>query len=107
MEITVPATMPETKFGLTGIESLKQRVRIIATLVAGEAVLDREMGIDGSIFDQPEGSARLLLRGRIIDAVEQFEPQAEVTEVYYIESDDANESGSAIAYVRFRERGAE
>ncbi|UPK45901.1 GPW/gp25 family protein [Paenibacillus pabuli] len=106
-EYKVPATMPTTRFGLTGIESIKQNVMIIASTYQGTAPLDRSLGIDSSIFDQPENSARLLLRGRIIEAVEAGEPRAEVISVDYIEQEGSNESGRAIPYVRFRERGVE
>lgn len=103
-EYVVQSVMPETRFGLTGIESIKQNVQIIATTFAGTCTLDRELGVDPSILDQPENYARLLMIGAIIEAVETGEPRVEVISVDSVAQDDGEQSGKAVYSIKFRER---
>jgi len=107
-EYTVPATMPETKFGLTGIEQLKQNVMIIASTRKNKMVMDRGLGVDGSIMDKPVTYARVLLPAALIEAIEDGEPRVQVLEVIVEDpSSDPGKSGLIQAHVKFVERSGQ
>ncbi|MEK5166215.1 GPW/gp25 family protein [Paenibacillus sp. FSL R5-0527] len=72
---------PEIKFGLIGVESVKQNIRTILTTIEGTCPLARGFGIDPAIIDSPTPAALALLEVNIRDAISQFEPRATVTEV--------------------------
>lgn len=103
----VTSVMPDTRYGLTGIESIKQNVQIIATMLQGQMTLDRGMGIDPSVINRPESYGRLILPGTLITAIEEAEPRVQVTQVIFPEQDYSDPSffGRTPAIIRFVERG--
>ncbi|MNW36144.1 hypothetical protein D3C74_131500 [compost metagenome] len=102
----VMAVMPDTRYGLTGIERIKQNIRIIATMVQGQVTLDRNLGIDPEILDRPQNYVRLILPGALISAIEDAEPGVQVTEVLFADRshDTPDEFGRDVAVIRFVER---
>jgi hypothetical protein len=106
---TVTATtnsgMPVTRFGLTGIEQLKQNVMVIATMRKNMMVMDRSLGVDGTIIDKPATYARVLLPAALIEAIEDGEPRVQVISVDIADpSTDPSESGKIKAHIKFVER---
>lgn len=105
-EYEVTSVMPDTRFGLVGIESIKQNVQIIATMLQGQMTLDRTLGLDPEVFSKPENYGRLILPGALITAIEEAEPRVQVTQVIFPEQDYSDPSffGRTPAIIRFRER---
>ncbi|MGN7360013.1 GPW/gp25 family protein [Paenibacillus sp. SAF-054] len=78
---TVTTDSPEIKLGLTGVESVKQNIRLICTTVVGSCPLDRAFGVDPVLIDQALPAAGALLQVNIQAAIEEFEPRAAVTDI--------------------------
>jgi len=100
---TVPAVMPETKFGLTGIPMLKQNVMMIATMFQNQMVMDRGLGLDPSIMDRPDTYRQILIPAAVIEAVEDGEPRVMVTNVI-VDGIDPDNPGKVVFHVQFVER---
>lgn len=60
-----------------------QNVRTICSTIKGTVPLDREFGIDAGIVDEPVNVARARISARIIAAVREFEPRADVVKVSF------------------------
>lgn len=93
------------KFNLSGIESIKQCIKIICTTPVGSIPLDRNFGIDFSVLDLPYESSMALLRVNILEAIEAYEPRATVTEISFEETgpDDIALFGRLIPVIKFIE----
>ena len=64
-----------------GIERVLQNCRNILSVVAGEVVLGRGIGINGDIVDSPLNRAKKVLD--IKNQFEKYEPRVEVNKVKY------------------------
>ncbi|KHF33396.1 Gene 25-like lysozyme [Paenibacillus sp. P1XP2] len=78
---TVTVDSQEVRLGLTGVESVKQNIRLICTTIIGSCPLDRELGVDPVAIDQALPAAGALLQVTIQSAIEEFEPRATVTDI--------------------------
>ncbi|WP_338842057.1 GPW/gp25 family protein [Paenibacillus glucanolyticus] len=96
-----PAAM---RFGLTGIESIKQNIQVIASTYVGTVPLDRAFGISPDVVDQPDIIAQALLINELMAAIAEFEPRAEVTSIEFEQSQEKTEQGKYFAVIRFVER---
>lgn len=99
----VPATLV---FGASGPTEIGQNVRIITTTIAGEAPLERDLGLDMDPMDQPLHPLRAmaLIRTRIPAAVAKWEPRARVTEISFEEIQDSQTlDGRLVPVVRIVE----
>lgn len=67
------------------IQEILQNVRTICSTVKGTVPLDRELGIDAVIIDQPVNTAKAIISAKIIQAVREFEPRADVVKVSFKE----------------------
>lgn len=92
------------RFGLTGIESIKQNIQVIASTYAGTAPLDRAFGISPDVVDQPDMIAQALLVNELMAAIAEFEPRAEVTSIEFEQSQEEAQQGKYHAVIRFVER---
>ena len=66
-------------------------LRCLSTLystVSGEQAMDRDFGIDPSILDMPERSAKALYTAEVTEKTTTYEPRAQVTKVEWV-ADDA------------------
>ena len=90
----VPAALV---FGASGPLEVAQNVRIITTTIAGEAPLERDLGLSMDPMDEPLHSlgAMALIRSRIPAAVAKWEPRARVTEIAFEELQDSPDPGGA------------
>lgn len=77
------------KFGLTGAEEIVQNVRTILSTIRMTAPLARELGIDGTIIDEPIEIAKVRLTSAVVAAIIEGEPRASVTEVQFVEDHSA------------------
>lgn len=96
-----PAAM---RFGLTGIDSIKQNIQVIASTFAGTVPLDRAFGISPDVVDQPDIIAQALLTNELMAAIAEFEPRAEVTSIEFEQSQGEAEQGKYVSVIRFVER---
>lgn len=99
MQVVINGQQGNVIFGATGNESILQNIRTIITTEAGTVPLDRGFGIDTVDTDAPVDLAKARLTNRIISAVRQWEPRAEVIEVTY-EQDD--QTGNLIPSVKIQ-----
>ncbi|SMF88136.1 Gene 25-like lysozyme [Paenibacillus uliginis N3/975] len=98
---TPPAAM---RFGLTGIDSIKQNIQVIASTYAGTVPLDRAFGISPEVVDQPYPLSQALLVNELIAAITEFEPRAEVISIDYEQGEEEAEQGILRPVIRFVER---
>ena len=66
----------------TELLEIIQNVKTIITTVMGSIPLDRDIGVDISVLDNPVPSVARLTSS-IIDAVERYEPRVKVVKVVY------------------------
>ncbi|MFK4167702.1 lysozyme [Paenibacillus lautus] len=98
---TPPASM---RFGLTGIDSIKQNIQVIASTYAGTVPLDRALGLSPDVVDQPDIVAQALFVNELMAAITEFEPRAEVTSIDFEQGQEEAEKGKYFAVIRFVER---
>ena len=93
-------------FGAAGPMEIAQNVRIIVTTIAGEAPLERDLGLSADPMDQPLHPLRAMamIRSRIPAAVAKWEPRARVTEIDFEElTDGESMTGKLVPLVRIAE----
>lgn len=91
MTYSVSATEP-IKINLapaTAIEEIIQNISMILQTVKNTAPLYRDFGISASYIDKPIPVAETLIVSEIYEAVEKYEPRAEIKKVYF-DRDDKN-----------------
>lgn len=71
----------------TEVEEILQNVKFIIATHIGSVPLHRDFGTDWSCIDMPITSAKALLLSSVVDAVDEFEPRAIVTNVILEDSD--------------------
>ena len=69
------------------VAEILQNVRMILSTRIGTVPLDRDFGVSWEMVDQPVDVAKLLIQAQVIEAVQQYEPRAEVTKVEFDTSD--------------------
>ena len=65
------------------VSEVLQNVITICTTVKGTVPLDRELGVNPVIIDEPVNVAKAKISSEIIEAVRKYEPRARVTEVSF------------------------
>ena len=86
-------------FPSSEVEEITQNVRMIITTQKFSVPCDRNFGISAAMIDQPLAAARAKLTAEIVAAVNNFEPRAKVTNVFF----DGNEMGGELSVrVQFR-----
>lgn len=68
--------------------SVLQNVALILSTAKGSAPLYREFGIDTSVVDRPAPVAKVLMLTAVREAIEQYEPRAEVLGVTFQQDKD-------------------
>lgn len=88
------------------LESITQCINVICTTPMGSVTLDRNFGIDLSVLDLPIESCMAMLRVNIMEAIEAYEPRAEVTSISFEETkpDEIAYFGRIIPVIRFIEK---
>ncbi len=90
MSYTVAASEP-IKINLAPaslIEEVLQNLSMILQTIKNTAPLYRDFGISGSFIDKPIPVAETLLIGELYEAVEKYEPRAEIVDITF-ERDEA------------------
>lgn len=65
------------------VESVLQNVALILSTIRGTVPTYREFGIDGTIIDRPLPAAKALMLTTVKEAIEEYEPRAEVLRVTF------------------------
>lgn len=76
-----------------------QNVITICTTVKGSVPMDRELGINPVIIDEPVNIAKAKISSEIIEAVRKFEPRARVSSVDF---EKLNEDGKLVPHIKVR-----
>lgn len=79
-----------------------QNVKTILSTLKGTVPMDREFGISGEIIDLPISAAQAQMTAEIVDAVNKYEPRAQVVSVNY---EDTETDGNVVAKVRLKING--
>lgn len=77
-------------------EEIEQNITCIIDTVAGNVPLFRAFGLDNANVDMHIEFLQAQMANRIIDAVQEFEPRANVTEVVFSEIEDGKTSPKVI-----------
>ncbi|WP_211746413.1 GPW/gp25 family protein [Paenibacillus sp. Marseille-Q4541] len=104
IEHKVLGQQPAMRFGLTGIDSIKQNIQVVATTFAGTVPLDRAFGISGDVMDRPYQVAQALLINELMAAITEFEPRAEVISIEFETSTEEAEQGKLVPIIKFVEK---
>lgn len=78
-------------FAPTEAEELVQNARTILGVMRGEVPLYREFGIDSSIIDSPDTVAEARFTGAAFEALEEFEPRIDATNLDFEETTTATD----------------
>ena len=87
-DLIVTADNGLVELGLTGVERIAQRVRLIWTTPKRSVPLDRGFGLETKYIDRPSRKARAGLAVDGIEATEYYEPNIKVKSVEWAESAD-------------------
>lgn len=77
-------------------EEIIQNVRTIINTCLGSVPLERNIGISWDYLGLPIGVAKDRLKIAIFDAVEEFEPRAEISQIVYEATDKLNQAAQGI-----------
>ena len=89
-------------FPTTALEEILQNVRMILTTVAGSVPLDRAFGLTVSFIDDPEPRGMMKARIFLLEAIQDYEPRVEVTEVDFAPDTESALDGRLFPKVRVR-----
>ena len=73
----------------TLIEEILQNLSMILQTVKNTAPLYRDFGLSGSFIDKPMPVAESLLIAEIYEAVEKYEPRAEIVDISFEKDESA------------------
>ena len=75
-----------------------QNVKTICTTLKGTVPMDRELGINPVMIDEPVNIAKARITSELIEAIRKYEPRARVSEVGF----DGDMNGKIIPHVKVR-----
>lgn len=78
----------------TVIEEVLQNVATIISTPKFTVPLDRRLGLMASVIDRPIPVAKALIIGEIMDAIEEYEPRAEIVNVTFADDGEAEETAA-------------
>lgn len=81
------------EIGATGVEEILQNVRNILGTRRGTVPLDRNFGLRMVFLDRPEGEAKAMFRGEVVETLEKQEPRVQVLDVQFIARGEAAADG--------------
>lgn len=68
----------------TTIEEVLQNVAVILSTPKFSVPLDRGLGLSQRFLDKPIQAAQPILISEVMDAIEEYEPRAEIENVYFV-----------------------
>ena len=85
---------------ITDHDAIKQSIKNIVLTDFGERPFNPEFGcgVRGLLFENIEPSTEILIREKIFEAIERFEPRCRLIEVYVSSSPDQNSVNISIVF---------
>lgn len=62
-------------------QEIAQNIITIFTTAKFSVPLDRDFGLDATLLDMPQNTAKALLASEIVSAIETFEPRVRITHI--------------------------
>jgi len=88
MERVAVTALSEVNFApASEAEEVVQNVRTILATRVGSVPLDRDFGVSWEHLDKPLSVARSLMQAEVIEAIERYEPRANIEAVEFEESE--------------------
>ena len=78
----------------TVLDEVLQNIAVIISTVKGTVPLYRDFGISSGFVDKPSTVAESLITAEVFDAIEKYEPRAEVLEVTF--ENETKDDGSRL-----------
>lgn len=78
----------------TVTEEVLQNVATIISTPKFTVPLDRKLGLMSSVIDRPIPIAKALIIGEIMDAIEEYEPRAEIVEITFLDDGETEETAA-------------
>lgn len=100
MELVVTFGQPYEIQPFSTVAEVVQNVRFILSTPKGSVPLDRDFGVDMSYLDYPLPIARMMLLSTATEALEAYEPRADVLGVEF--EDDKGDAIEGVLKPRFR-----
>lgn len=100
-EYTVTGTKKPLRFGLSGVESVKQNIRIICSTYKMSVPFDRDFGMETDTIDRPYETAQALQTARIMAAISANEPRVVVTSIDFVQDKEDAQSGRLVPLIKF------
>ncbi len=66
---------------INNIKDIKRNIKQLCSLIEGEAVSDRDMGINWSAIDNKPDIAETMIINELTDKIERYEPRVLVDEI--------------------------
>lgn len=82
-----PGTRQPLIIGATGLDAIRQNIRMILLTHIYSIPLMRGFAHDGSILDSPAPLETARLTGKIIKAIEKYEPRVKVKKLEWLYTD--------------------
>lgn len=103
MIYTVDMTQPsQINFSpATVAEEVAQNIRMILAMPLGSAALNRTLGLDYSIIDEPSYIAESRLAAEIITAITEQEPRAIVADISFHKDIEEQLTGSLAVVLKY------
>ncbi len=89
------------RIGLTGVEEIKQNIRLILFTEVGSVPLDRNFGFDVDPIDNPVNQVIRRDLPAAIEAIETYEPRVKVHAIGFVPDISAAASGTLYPRVEF------
>lgn len=83
----------------TVIEEVLQNVSMIISTPQFTVPLDRGFGLPQRFIDKPLPVAQTILVSEVLDAIEKYEPRAEVENITFVQNEEGAQAGKLIPRV--------
>ena len=70
------------------VEEIKQNVSVLLSTAVGSVPLDRNLGLDATLIDEPLARGMMQLRLFTRETIQDYEPRVEVTTVDFMPNPD-------------------
>lgn len=102
MEYEVTDELTGIDFGATGVKEILQNIRMILATPEFSCPMDRNFSWSPDI-DSPLPVAQARITARLVEAIQTYEPRAEVTDISFQDSEPLNGMLKPRVRVRIRE----
>lgn len=89
-------------FPETTTEEIMQNIQTLLSTRVGTVPLDRKLGLNGTIIDNPINKAKERLVIDILETIQEYEPRVEVTDIGFVENTSSALDGIMYPKVKVR-----